>query len=367
MIHGIKSLREKPNSIQEFTVQFFADSVNIDGSVLPLGQISIDVLNLDGNVLAALHEKNTALFTMVEQRLLRLETKKDAALAEALQHRLNDVLDIVYGLPLYRSLQIDKAFGKKLFLHVFQNEPKLFQHLSDPQSMEASAMAGFLIALKAIVEEGISFRTYVQVLLDFYYERLKRRNGEHYAVGLYDFLRNTSVQREIEQSLPAYPGFQFLQSRKAYIEYTTMPNPSNEKEYIIAERMVFDSLGAFLHVDFFRRLIHGNAPRRCHNCGRFFLLTRGYDARYCNNIAPGETQRTCRKVGAHRKEAQKAGSSLIQAEYKKVYSRLKTRRYRGKLDDEEWNRQVALAQDYKDQAEKREISEFELRRLYGGM
>ena len=69
------------------------------------------------------------------------------------------------------------------------------------------------------------------------------------------------------------------------IEYTTMPNTDNEKEYIIAERMVFDSIGAFLHVDFFRGLIHGNAPRRCHNCGRFFLLSDGYDTRYCYNIA----------------------------------------------------------------------------------
>jgi len=71
-----------------------------------------------------------------------------------------------------------------------------------------------------------------------------------------------------------------------------------------------------------------------------------------------------RKVGAHLKEAQKAGDSLIQAEYKKVYSRLKTRRRRGKIDLSEWNRQVALAQDYKEQAEKGQLSEFELKRLY---
>lgn len=367
MIDGIKGLNEKQNTIQEFTVQFFADAVSIDESVMPLGQISTDVLNLDGDILAKLHEKNSALFTVVEQQLFNPGIKKDAALAEALQLRLNDVLDIVYELPLYRSLGIDRAFGKKLFLHTFQNEPELFQRLSDPQSMESAAMAGFLVALKAIVEEGVSFRTYVQVLLDFYYERLKRRNGEHYAVGLYDFFRNTSVQREIAQSLPPYPGFQFLQSRKAYIEYTTMPNPANEKEYMIAERMAFDSLGAFLHVDFFRGLMHGNAPRRCHNCGQFFLLTGGYDTRYCTNIAPGETERTCRKVGAHRKEAEKVSGSLIQTEYKKVYSRLKTRRYRGKLDIDEWNRQVALAQDYKEQAEKGEISEFELQRLYEKM
>lgn len=38
-------------------------------------------------------------------------------------------------------------------------------------------------------------------------------------------------------------------------------------------------------------------PRRCHNCGKYFLLTNGYNTCYCNNIAPGETERTCRKVG----------------------------------------------------------------------
>ena len=30
---------------------------------------------------------------------------------------------------------------------------------------------------------------------------------------------------------------------------------------------------------------------------KYFLLTNGYNTCYCNNIAPGETERTCRKVG----------------------------------------------------------------------
>lgn len=367
MIEGVKLLSEKPNTVQEFTVQFFADSVSIDGTILPLGQVSTDVLNLDSDTFAALHEKNNALFTIVEHGLFNPDTKKDIALASALQHRLNDVLNIVYELPLYRSLRIDRVFGKQLFLHTFQNEPELFRKLCDSQSMETAALAGFLMALKAIVEEGISFRRYVTVLLDFYYDRLNRRNTEHYAIGLYDFLTNIPMQHEIKKSLPPYPSFEFLQTRKAFIEYTTMPNPANEKEYIIAERMVFNSLGAFLHVDFFRGLMNGNAPRRCHNCGRFFLLTEGYDTRYCNNIAPGETERSCRKIGAYRKEERKWGATLVQAEYRKVYNRLKTRRHRGKISDNEWNAQVALAQEYKEQAEKGQLSEFELKRLYEQM
>jgi hypothetical protein len=363
MVSGIKTLSEKENSIQEFTVQFFADSVWVGSTILPLGQVSTDVLNLpDDLLMPELQKRIHTLFTAVEQELFNPNTKKDAALANALQRKLNDVLDIVCVLPLYRSLQIDWEFGRNLLPHTFQNETEMFARLCDPSSAEAAVFAGLLTALRAIIEDGLSFRTYISVLLDFYYEKLNRRNSEHYAVGLYDFLRNIPMQQQIAQSLPPYPGFQFLQSRRARIEYTTMPNPDNEKEYIIAERMVFDSIGAFLHVDFFRGLIHGNAPRRCHNCGRFFLLSDGYDTRSCNNIAPGETERTCRKVGAHRKEERKA-ESAIQAEYKKVYSRLKTRRRRGKISVDEWNRQVAVAQDYKEQAERGEISEFELKRV----
>lgn len=59
----------------------------------------------------------------------------------------------------------------------------------------------------------------------------------------------------------------------------------------------------FLYTEFYRALMAGNALRRCHNCGRYFLLTAGYNTCYCNNIAPGETKRTCRKVGAHKKSA----------------------------------------------------------------
>ena len=86
----------------------------------------------------------------------------------------------------------------------------------------------------------------------------------------------------------------------------------------------------------------GNAPRRCHNCGKYFLLTAGYNTCYCNNIAPGETERTCRKVGAHRKEAQgKTNRTPAQVEYDRAYNRLKQRKNRKKISVEEWNAAVA--------------------------
>ena len=109
----------------------------------------------------------------------------------------------------------------------------------------------------------------------------------------------------------------------------------------------------------------GNAPRRCHNCGQYFLLTAGYNICYCNNIAPGETKRTCRKVGAHRKEAQgKANRSPTQKEYDRVYNRLKVRKQRGKISADEWNAAVARAHAVLDLAECGDLSDEETRRRF---
>jgi hypothetical protein len=113
--------------------------------------------------------------------------------------------------------------------------------------------------------------------------------------------------------------------------------------------------------------MNGNAPRRCHNCKRFFLLSSGYDTCYCNNIAPGETEKTCRKVGAHKKQASKEGKTPARQEYDKVYNRLKTRHARGKLSDDEWNAAIVLALEHKDKAEVGKITDSELKEIYDKM
>ncbi len=162
-----------------------------------------------------------------------------------------------------------------------------------------------------------------------------------------------------------------------------MMHPSEEGKIFIAEKATFNSLTDFLRTEFYRGLAMGNAPRRCHNCGRYFLLTAGYNTCYCNNIAPGETERTCRKVGAHRKEAQgkeaqgkeaqgkeaqgkeaqgKEHRTPAQKEYDRTYNRLKVRKQRGKISTDEWNAAVAKAQELVARSERGELTDEELRR-----
>ena len=95
------------------------------------------------------------------------------------------------------------------------------------------------------------------------------------------------------------------------------------------------------------------------------LASAAYNPCYCNNIAPSETERTCRKVGAHRKEAQgKANRTPAQVEYDRAYNRLKQRKNRKKISVEEWNASVAEAMKVLEQSEQGKINDEEMRKRF---
>ena len=135
----------------------------------------------------------------------------------------------------------------------------------------------------------------------------------------------------------------------------------------LVEQLEFGELASFLYCDLYRGMMAGNLPRRCDCCGHWFLAMGAYDTRYCTRVAPGETKKTCRQVGPHRKEKQRNGGEFIRREYQRTYNRLKERKHRGSISTEEWNRQVAAAQELKARAEKGEISDAAYRRELDGI
>ena len=86
--------------------------------------------------------------------------------------------------------------------------------------------------------------------------------------------------------------------------------------------------------------------------------------RYCTRIAPGETKRTCRQVGAHNKQADRDSKTPVQIEYENTYNRLKKRKTRGKISTDEWNALVAKAQDIREQAQRGFLSDFEMKKAF---
>lgn len=135
---------------------------------------------------------------------------------------------------------------------------------------------------------------------------------------------------------------------------------------VFGEELTFNELASFLYTDFYKGMAAGNVPRRCHNCRHFFLTVGGHDTVYCNRIAPDETKRTCRQVGAHRKEKRKNQAPILK-EYSRAYNRLKGRKSRGAISTDKWNRQVTMIQDWRDAALQGEMSDAELKQKLDGI
>ena len=89
--------------------------------------------------------------------------------------------------------------------------------------------------------------------------------------------------------------------------------------------MYFDRLAAFVYVEFMEGLQRGFVPKRCPNCGRWFLQQPGMTYSYCDSLVPGGTSKTCRDVGATESYKEKSKNNEVwtvhQRAYKKYYAR----------------------------------------------
>ena len=339
------------DAVDDFTVIFHGDRVFIREREYPVGQCVVDILNLEEEELRRIDQGLQDFYHAV-QSVWQEGTEESVRQA---QEKLRDVWTLVSALPVYRDLDIDCSQP------VRQNAPLLKKFWSRLRQISPEGRAevdGYLRTLTGASELLRIFQKQITLMLDGYFEPLDRRNSEAYAVGMFKFYSDM-----VTAELMGQGAYELDHSFPLKVRFVPMISPSDGEKIILAEQARFSSLLDFLEVEFFRGLAAGNAPRRCHNCGKYFLLTAGYNTCYCNNIAPGETERTCRKVGAHRKEARdRAGRTPAQVEYDRAYNRLKQRKNRGKISLDEWNMAVAMAQELLERSGRGELTDDELKR-----
>lgn len=336
----------------QFTVFFYGDRVFVGKKDYPIGQCCVDMMNLDEAVLDEIIQRVKA-FVPAARNLLVEKTDSAAALA---QEKLNAVWEIIFSLPVYRDLKMDEECNYHTFQRLMADKNKWAQ-VQDPTSEGYAKYQGMMIGLIYFAERLRGLYQIIAFMTEKFFEPLERRGSAAYAEAysyFYPLILSAGAKvfgEDFELGIPME------------VSFVPMMHFSEKGKVFIAEKATFNSLMDFLQTELYRGLAKGNAPRRCHNCGKYFLLTEGYNTCYCNNIAPGETERTCRKVGAHRKEAQgKANRTPAQKEYDRTYNRLKVRKQRGKITKDEWNAAVAKAQELVTQSERGEMTDEELKR-----
>lgn len=340
------------NYYDKFSVLFYRNKLYVNGKVFPLGQITTDILNLDGNVLTEIDQRVDEFMTAAGTLF---KEKTDSA-AHSAQEKLNAVWDLVFQLPLYRDLELDMDTSYHMFPLLFSDKEN-WEEALDTNSDGHAILEDFLNGLEYFAESIRRFSIQVAGMLELYFEPLSRRGAEAYAVAYARYFTDmeTGGRTLLDESI-------FEQSFPVEVKFVPQMILGEDKKVVMAEKTRFSYCSHFLYTEFYRALVAGNAPRRCHNCGKYFLLTAGYNTCYCNNIAPGEINRTCRVVGAHRKESkERADASPARKEYQRTYNRLKQRKTRGKISVDEWNNAVARAQELLTQAEQGMLTDEELK------
>ena len=125
---------------------------------------------------------------------------------------------------------------------------------------------------------------------------------------------------------------------------------------VFGESLKFKSYLELLQYDYFKALQSEHTVRICNYCKRAFLQTTKHHTIYCDNIAPGYTDKTCREIGALNKQKEMVNNSPIHQLYKRCYKKLNQRYNREMITLDEFNKLVSEIQQLKDAALLGELS-----------
>lgn len=171
------------------------------------------------------------------------------------------------------------------------------------------------------------------------------------------------LMRRLEELLQAFGGhlhpyaqewkgaqgpFPWLEEMSVESSVRFAPRPVDEGGSVMVERWTVSCLADFLYLELGKAIEHGNAPRQCRLCGRWFLHEQGDKTVYCGRVAPGETEKTCREVGARAVFEHKIRAEETWKLYKRAYKKYYARVMKGNMGREEFNAWVEHAAAQRD-------------------
>lgn len=130
------------------------------------------------------------------------------------------------------------------------------------------------------------------------------------------------------------------------IQYAVLETEDGSHELV--EKLYFDHLADFLYVEFMRGLQRGFVPKRCANCGRWFLQEPGLTYAYCDQPAPGADGLNCRDIGSKASFRDKVKNNGVWEVHQRAYKKYFARTKKGTMSKPEfeiWAREAEQIRD----------------------
>ena len=141
-----------------------------------------------------------------------------------------------------------------------------------------------------------------------------------------------------------------------FLQYELAEDPEKETN-VIGREMFFDSYKSFITADFFEGLHYGHYPRRCLNCGRYFLMKSARKQLYGDGISPFTVrgrQVSCRQAAKadrqKNKEKETAAANPILDLCRRRQACIRAEKSRGTITEEFAEQARRLAENRCDKA-----------------
>ena len=132
------------------------------------------------------------------------------------------------------------------------------------------------------------------------------------------------------------------------IQYEVLELPGQEP--VLVEKISFSRLADYVYVECMRGMQKGFVPKRCANCGRWFLQYPGATYAYCDGPAPGQEGKTCREIGAAANFQDKVRNNEIWKLHQRAYKKYFARTRKGTMGKPEFEKWARIAEQLRDQA-----------------
>lgn len=360
--------------------------IEINGYRFPLGELTTEILNLPKDIYAELrhtleaaeehlttylrsrdvaewfaaNEKMILLDQrMMRYRIFRLVKQESSILAETRlftqQYSLfpekdcdltEDDLDLLSEISQYEEyLKDPDAFGvdreipsepppltRALLIYPGNLKRKLdyYKHTFDKY---ASALYD--------VE---SFNNTIMNFIRFYLSDVEQMNRNMYVAALMEFFENPRREKLIAN--PVSGTELYTSVDPVMLRHVPRETEEGSGEFKIYEYYEAELLQTLLKMDFYRALEAGRVIRRCEFCGRYFLLTKGYHTKYCDQPNPGNPRYTCAQLGYHLKGVKEAAGDDPKAQaLRRCKMRIDKDYSRANIDDEQRDKLLRKARD----------------------
>jgi len=352
--------------------------IEVMGQEFMLGELSLSLMNMSQeqiNRIVPLHSKIEQLagIDRFEHLFYRhiLHTDKQRKLELAVDRVIKlptfsewteihnavcDMIDMLREIKIFEVLlnPIDKNYIEQYSSLEYKSEEYNFAWLCYLELVDIAT--GYF-------EDAVAFARAITNFADVILAGLKKLDTHSFALA-YSMFMNEPQFNSLIASPDDKDGLMYTQEDFVLLQYIPMPKSKDSQEYCIAEYYKTDNIQALAKMDFLKGLMKGHHPRRCRQCNRFFIMTRGYHTMYCDMPSLENPRFTCNQIAYRQTRIKEENTTNPKyLSYRRCVKRIEKSYQRGTITNEQENQLICKAYDIYHTAITSKYSNAELEEL----